>query len=165
MVYKWLGPNRIWGWKWVTLSSQLTMSLNTATMPSSPKHVPMTTRSLSNNQLTEDEKSWRGLWKKQCCLLDFTFTVECVYLLAVLLFLEILQPKIDGRAGVLLDSSRIFMPIWDKWHIQPCELNCYQVLSLSSTQSATVGFISQGSKPHLTIYAHFVNSVSLPCPN
>lgn len=69
MVYKWLGPNRIWGWKWVTLrSSQLPMSLNTATMPSSPKHVPMTTRSLSNNQLTEDEKSWRGLWKKTMLL-------------------------------------------------------------------------------------------------
>lgn len=131
MAYKWLGPNRFWGWKWVTLrSSQLPMSLNTTTMPSFPKHVPMTTWSLSNSQVTEDEKSWRCLKKKnQCCLLDHTYPVECVYLIAFLLFLVISQPKIDGRAGVLLDSSRIFMPVWDKWHIQPVNLTTTRSLA------------------------------------
>lgn len=134
MAYKWLGPNRFWGWKWVTLrSSQLPMSLNTTTMPSFPKHVPMTTWSLSNSQVTEDEKSWRCLKKKKPMLLAWPH-LSCWVCLSHC-FSTILSDITTQNRWKSRCSSGLFQDFYaslGQMTYPACELNYYQVFSLTS---------------------------------
>lgn len=137
------------------------MSHMTDIMPSIHKNVPINGHMRFVLQSFDwGLKDMKSEEKTNAACLTSLFTVECIYSIVFLLFLVLSQPKIDWKAGVLLDSSRLFMAIWDKWYIQPCELNCYQVLSLSSIQITTVGFITQypvyqGNKYHFKIYPHF----------